>query len=154
MQDIPVVSIVILYILLGLFGIYFVLLWGWQLMVFRGKRLKNVDGSYDDWHEQKMDYGFAFSDLVLGCPIGILGVVLAFFQFQFGFYIMSMVSFWFLWVNLGTTVTSLKFQNSKLNFSWFMTFPFGAIMSLAFIVWSMVYYDVVYNSWIFVSIGS
>ena len=143
MQDIPFVSILILYILLGFSGLYFIILWFWQIKVFRGKRMNNVDGSFDDWHEHNMDYGFSFADIVIGCPVGLLGVVFTFLHYQVGFYIMAMVSFWFIWVNLATTVTSLKFCSPKISFSWFMTFPFGSLMSLAYIVWTIYYYDVI-----------
>jgi len=153
MQDIPFVSILILYILLGLSGLYFIVLWFWQIKVFKGKRMKNVDGSFDDWHEQNMDYGFSFADIVIGCPVGLLGVVLTFLHYQVGFYLVAMVSFWFLWVNLATTVTSLKFRKPKLNFSWFMTFPFGSLMSLAYILWTIFYYDVIFYSGLLDRVG-
>lgn len=149
MQDIPFASILILYILLGLSGLYFIALWFWQIKVFKGKRMSNVDGSFDDWHEHKMDYGFSFADIVIGCPVGLLGVVLTFLHYQVGFYIMAMVSFWFVWVNLATTVTSLRFQKPKFNFSWFMTFPFGCLMSLAYLIWIIFYYDKIFYSGLF-----
>jgi hypothetical protein len=153
MNNTPFISIIILYILLGLSGLYFILLWLWQIKVFRGKRMKNVDGSFDYWHEQNIDYGFSFADIVIGCPVGLLGVVLTFLHYQIGFYLMAMVSFWFLWVNLATTVTSLKFRKQKLNFSWFMTFPFGSLMGLAYVIWTMFYYDVIFCSGFFNKIG-
>ena len=153
MQDISFVSILILYILLGLSGLYFILLWFWQIKVFKGKRMKNIDGSFDDWREQNMDYGFSFADIVIGCPVGLLGVVLTFLHYQVGFYLMAMVSFWFLWVNLATTVTSLKFRNPKFNFAWFMTFPFGSLMSLAYLVWTISYYDIIFYSGLFCKVG-
>ena len=153
MQNVPTISMIILYVLLVLFGLYLFVLLYWQIMVFKGKRMKNIDGSYDDWKENNTDYGFSFADIVISCPIGLVGVVLSFFHFQIGFYIMAMISFWFLWVNIGTTAISLKFKNPKLNAGWFFSFPFGSIMGLGFIVWSIVYYEVIFNSRIFDVVG-
>ena len=45
-----------LYILLALLGLYSLLIFGWQIMVLRGKAMKNPDGSSDDYHEQKTHY--------------------------------------------------------------------------------------------------
>ena len=57
-----------LYILLALMGLFALLTFGWQIMVLRGKAMKNTDGSYDDWHEQKIFYGMALADVILACP--------------------------------------------------------------------------------------
>ncbi len=56
-MEIPLIGKIILYIIIVLFGIMCIILCGWQLMVLRGKSMKNPDGSVDDWHKQKLFYG-------------------------------------------------------------------------------------------------
>jgi hypothetical protein len=43
-----------------------------------------------------------------------------------------------------TTATSLRFENPTINMQWFLTFPFGALVGLAYIVWTMVHFDAIY----------
>jgi hypothetical protein len=38
----------ILYVLLALIGLLIMIIWGWQVQVFRGKEMKNNDGSADN----------------------------------------------------------------------------------------------------------
>lgn len=52
MQELLLTSQVSLYVLLGIMGLINLILWGWQIQVFKGKAVKNPDGSSDGWHEQ------------------------------------------------------------------------------------------------------
>ncbi|MGB5875532.1 MAG: hypothetical protein WBH56_17555, partial [Bacteroidota bacterium] len=121
-------SKLILYLDVGLMGVIALLLFRWQMTVLQGRAMKNPDGSVDDWHEQKILYGIAIADLLLAVPLTMAGVVLIYLGWGIGFYIMGLASFWFLWVNTATTLTSLRFQKPRVTFSWFLVFPFGAIL--------------------------
>jgi hypothetical protein len=145
MQGLSLATQLSLYVLVALLGLYNVLLWGWQFMVLRGKAYKNPDGSVDDWHEQKTHYGIAFADVFLSCPVGIAGVILTLLGSRWGIYLLALDSFFFLWANIMTTAVSLRFAKPKINFMWFMAFPFGAILGLAFLVWTFVHFDSVYQ---------
>ena len=99
-------------------------------MVLKGQAMKNPDGSSDNCHEQKTHYGIAFADLVLACPLSIAGIILIFVTPRWGYYLLALVSFWFVWTNTMTTATSLRFENPKISFNWFMVFPFGSLLSM------------------------
>jgi hypothetical protein len=96
MQGLAFASQLSLYVLVALLALYFLLLWGWQFMILRGKAFKNPDGSVDDWHEQKTHYGIAFADVFVACPASIAGIVLVFLSPRWGYYLLALVSFW--WV--------------------------------------------------------
>ncbi len=113
-------------------------------MVLKGKAMKNPDGSVDDWHEQKTHYGMAFADVFLACPATIVGIVLVFVSPRWGYYLLALVSFWFVWANIMTTATSLRFEKPRINLVWFITFPFGSLLGLAYIVWTLVHFDNIY----------
>ena len=115
MQELSLVSLISLYVLLALYGLFALIIWGWQVMVLKGKAMKNPDGSVDDWHEQKTHYGMAFSDVFLACPATIVGIVLVFVSPRWGYYLLALVSFWFLWANIMTTATSLRFERPKIR---------------------------------------
>jgi hypothetical protein len=102
------------------------------------------DGSSDDWHEQKTHYGIAVADLFLACPAGLIGIVLVFVSPRWGFYLLALVSFWFLWANIMGTATSLRFENPKLTFSWWIVFPTGSIVGLLYILWTVVHFEAIY----------
>lgn len=125
-------------------GLFALLTFGWQIMVLRGKAMKNPDGSSDDWHEQKIHYGMALADVIWACPVCILGIVLVFVSPQWGFYLLTMVAFWFVWANIMTTSTSLRFEKPKISLMWLFTFPTGIVVGLAFIVWTIVHFDIIY----------
>jgi hypothetical protein len=144
MRELSLLSHVSLYLLLAFIGLFAVLIWGWQVRVLKGKPMKNPDGSSDDWHEQKTHYGIAFADVFLSCPLSIAGIVLVFLRPQWGYYLLALVSFWSVWSNMMTTATSLRFENPTINLQWFITFPFGALVGLAYIVWTMVHFDTIY----------
>jgi len=144
MQELSLLSQVSVYVLLALIGLVALILWGWQVMVLKGKAMKVTDGSTIDWHEQKSHYGGAFADVFLACPACIAGIVLVFVSPRWGYYLLALVSFWFVWANINTTATSLKFQKPRINLSWFITFPFGFFVGLAYIIWTIVHFDTIY----------
>ena len=59
---------------------------------------------------------------------------------------MGMVSFWFLWANVMTTVTSLRFERPKITFQWFVVFPLGAVVGLSFLAWIIAHFDIVFGT--------
>ena len=106
--------------------------------------MKNPDGSSDSWHEQKILYGIAVADLILACPATIAGIVLVFICPQWGYYLLTLVSFWFVWANIMTTVTSLRFEKPKISLNWFIAFPFGIFLGIAYIIWTIIHFDIIY----------
>ncbi len=145
MTELSLISQISLYVLLALMGLFSLLLWGWQIMILRGKAFNNPDGSKDDWHEQKTHYGIAFADVFVSCPANIIGIALVFLFPRWGFYLLSMVSFWWIWANVMTTATSLRFYNPKRSLiTWLIGYPLGILVGLAFIVWTIVHFNDIY----------
>jgi hypothetical protein len=144
MQDITLYSQIILYLLLALIAFYVLLIGAWQIQVIRGETMQNPDGSTDSWHEQKTHYGIAVADVFLACPAGIIGIILVFISPRWGFYLLALVSFWLLWANTMTTATSLRFEKPKLTLNWWITFPFGGFVGLAFIIWTIIHFEAIY----------
>jgi hypothetical protein len=140
-QELGLISQVSLYVLLGIMGLIGLIIWGWQIQVLKGKAMKNPDGSFDDWHEQKLCYGIAFADIFLACPAGIAGIVLVFVSPRWGFFLLVMVAFWWVWANTMTTATSLRFEKPKITLNWIIVFPFGILVGLTFIVWTILHFD-------------
>jgi hypothetical protein len=87
----------------------------------------------------------ALADILLAIPLTLAGVALVFLGVKIGFYIMGMVSFWFLWINLATTLTSVRFERPRFTFSWFLVFPLGAILGLVYILWSLAHFTAVFG---------
>ena len=145
MQELSLVSQVSLYVLLGIMGIICLIVWGWQIRVLKGKAMKNLDGSFDNWHEQKTHYGIALADIFLACPVNIAGIILVFVSPRWGYYLLALVSFWWVWANTMTTATSLRFEKPKITLTWFIVYPFGILVGLAYIVWSIVHFDMIYS---------
>jgi len=143
-MEIPLIGKIVLYIIIVLFGLLAILVLGWQLKVLRGKSMKNADGSVDDWHEQKLFYGIALADITIAVPFTLVGIVLIFIGLRIGYYLTGLASFWFLWANIMTTATSLRFEKPNISVSWFIVFPFGAIVALAYIVWSLIYFQEIF----------
>jgi len=114
-------------------------------MVLRGKSMDNPDGTVDDWHEQKLFYGIAVADLTIAIPVTFIGIVLIFIGWRVGYYLTGLASFWFLWANVMATATSLRFEKPKITFSWFIVFPFGALVALAYIVWTLVHFETIFS---------
>ncbi len=146
MQDLSLLSQIGLYVLMALIGLYTLLVGGWHIMILKGKAMKNPDGSSDDWHEQKTHYGIAFADVFLACPASIAGIVLVFVSPRWGYYLLALVSFWFVWANIMTTATSLRFEKPKINLNWLILFPSGIFLGLAYIAWTVVHFDTIYFS--------
>jgi len=144
MQDLSTLSQIVLFGLMALMGLFTLIVFGWQIMVLKGRSMENADGSADSWHEQKTHYGLAVADVFLACPMCLVGIVLVFIKPQWGFYLLGMVSFWFVWANTMTTATSLRFEKPKLTLNWWITFPTGIVIGLAFILWTVVHFDVIY----------
>ena len=143
-MEIPLIGQITLYIILALFGLMCIILFRWQVNVFQGKSGKNPDGSVDDWHEQKLFYGIALADFALAIPVALIGIVLIFIGWRIGYYVTGLASFWYLWANVMTTTNSLRFEKPKITLMWFIVFPFQAILALAYIVWSLVYFQEIF----------
>jgi hypothetical protein len=144
MPGLSLVSQIGLYVLLALMGLLALAVWGWQILVLRGKAMKNPDRSADDWHEQKIIYGIAFADIFVACPATIMGIVLVFVNPRWGYYLLAWVSFWFVWANIMTTATSLRFEKPRITLNWFIVFPFAAFVGLAYITWTIIHFDIIY----------
>ena len=145
MQSFSLFSQIILYVLLAFFGIFALLLWILQTKILRGKAFQNPDGSKDDWHEQKAIYGIAFADVFVACPANIFGIALVFLYPRWGYYLLALVSFWWVWANVMTTATSLRFYNPKQHLAlWLVGYPFGVVLGLAYIVWTIIHFDIIY----------
>lgn len=143
-QNLPLLSQIALYVLLALMGVFALIVFGWQIMILRGKAMKNPDGSSDDWHEQKTHYGIAVADVFLACPTCIVGIILVFLSPRWGLYLLALVSFWFVWANVMTTATSLRFENPKLTLNWIIAFPFGFLVGLAYIVFTIIHFNTIF----------
>jgi len=144
-MDLPLISRILLYIIVVIFGILCILIAGWQIMVVRGKSMNNPDGTVDDWHEQKLFYGIAVADIIIAVPVALIGITLIFIGLRMGYYLTGLASFWLLWTNIMTTVTSLRFEKPKISINWFIVFPFGAIIGLAYIVWTLVHFETIFS---------
>ncbi len=146
MTDLSLVSRVIFYILVSVIGFYCAILWIVQIRVWQGGSFENPDGSVDDWHREKGYYGIAFADAFLACPMTLVGIVLLFIAPRWGFYLLALMSFLLLWANIMTTATSIRFYEPKRNpVYWFVTFPMGALVGLAFLVWTIVHFEAIYS---------
>ncbi len=106
--------------------------------------VKNADGTTDDWHEQKLFYGIALADVIIAIPVTLVGIVFIFAGWRIGYYLTGLASFWFLWTNIMTTATSLRFEKPKMTPMWFIIFPLGAILGLAYIIWSLIYFQEIF----------
>ena len=107
--------------------------------------MKNPDGSADSWREQKIFYGISVADIFLACSLSIIGIALVFISLRWGFYLLAWVSFWFVWANIMTTATSLRFEKPKITLSWLIVFPFGSLVGLAYFVWTLFHFDAIYK---------
>jgi hypothetical protein len=141
LSTLPLTSQITLYALLVLFGLFSGLLLWAQVGTARGRPFQNPDGTRDDWREQKLFFGLAWADIILACPVSFAGIALMFIAPRWGFFLMGMVGFWFLWVNLVTTFTSLRFEKPKITIEWLIVFPFGSILGLSYLVWAALHFD-------------
>ncbi len=141
----PVESRIALYVLLAaIAGFTLLVLWA-QLGVIKGKPFENPDGTRDDWREQKIFYGIAWADIVVACPVSIAALIMIFTAPRWGFYTMGLVCFWFVWANVMTTVTSLRFEKPRVTLSWVVVFPLGTVIGLAFIIWTLAHFDTIFG---------
>ena len=145
MQELSLISQATLYVLLALIGLLALIIFGWQIQVLRGKAMNNPDGSTDSWHEQKIFFGIAIADIFLACPLSIAGIVLVFVSPRWGYYLLALVSFWLIWANIMTTSTSLRFEKPKITLNWLIVFPFGILVGLAYLLWTMVHFNDIYS---------
>jgi len=144
-MDLSLLSKVFLYIIIIVFGLLvFVVLW-WQIMVLRGKSMPNPDGTFDDWHDQKLFFGIAIADVFVAIPITLAGICLIFLVSSVGYFLTALGALWFLWANIMTTATSLRFEKPRITFSWFMVFPFGALIGLAYIIWTFLHLNLIFR---------
>ena len=142
MSDLSSLSVFTLYILLAFIGVLSLLILWFQINVFRGKRMPNPDGSADDWHEQEIFYGIAVADILFACPLEFAAVLLILSGSPWGFFVLPMHGFYFLWANTMTTVTSLRFHNPKFTLMWFIVFPLGILVGAATLLWSALHFGV------------
>lgn len=145
MQELSLISKITLYVLLGIMGFICLIVWIWQIKILLGKAMKNPDGSFDNWHEQKSHFGIALADVVLACPINIAGIALVFISPRWGYYLLALVSFWWIWANIMTTSTSLRFEKPKITLEWIIVYPFGILVGLSYILWTIVHFDIIYS---------
>lgn len=144
MPDLPLASQACLAVLLGLFALYTVALGYWQAAVLRGRSMRNPDGSFDDWHRQPSHYGMALADLFLICPATLLSLVLVFLAPRWGFFLMALVAFWYVWANLMTTATSLRFERPRITPAWIVVYPSGIVLGLAYLGWTAAHFDTLF----------
>jgi hypothetical protein len=137
----PVLSRVTLYVLLALFGIFTSLLLWAQINTARGRPFQNPDGTKDDWTEHRLFWGIAWADILVACPTSYVALVLMFLAPRWGFFLMGMVAFFFVWANLIFTLTSLRFERPKITLEWLVVFPTGTIVGLLYLVWAFVHFQ-------------
>jgi hypothetical protein len=141
LAELSLVSRITLFALLALFGLITCVVYWAQIGCVRGRPFQNPDGTVDDWREQKLFYGIAWADILVACPISVSALVLIFLAPRWGFFLMGMVSFWFLWANVMTTVTSLRFENPRITLHWIVVFPLGAVLGLFYLAWTAVHFE-------------
>jgi len=145
MEDLTLAARTLLWGLMGMMGLLTLMVARWQWQVVRGAAMPNPDGSHDDWHQQPTHYGIAVADLLVACPANALGLVLVFLAPRWGFYLLAMASFWWVWANVMTTATSLRFHQPEVDLEWFLTFPFGILVGLAYLAFTVAWFDVLYR---------
>jgi hypothetical protein len=143
---VPVQSQIVLYVLLAAIAVFTLLILRAQIGTIRGTPFANPDGTKDDWQEQKIFYGIAWADIFVACPLSCAGLIMIFAAPRWGFYTMGLVCFWFVWADVMTTVTSLRFEQPRITLSWIVVFPLGAVIGLAFIVWTLAHFGTIFGS--------
>lgn len=145
-MELPLISKLILYAIIILMGLMCILLWGWQFRVLQGRAMKNPDGSIDDWHEQKLLYGTAVADMFIAVPVALMGIIFIFLNWRFGYFLTALASFWYIWGNVMTTATSLRFQKPRLTVNWLFIFPFQIVVGLAYLIWLLLHFQIIFGS--------
>lgn len=141
MSTLSLASQVTGYGLTAILGLFTMVIWGWQVLVLSGRPMRNPDGSTDDWAVQKTHYGIAFADVFLACPVSLLGIALVFLAPRWGCLVLSLIAFWFVWSNLMTTATSLRFERPKMTPGWLLVFPSGIVIGAAYLAWAAIHID-------------
>ncbi|CAN8075363.1 unnamed protein product [Agarophyton chilense] len=121
--------------------VYVLFLTWWQTQVLAGRKMTNPDGSADDWHAQKTHFGIAFADVCISFPVCIASAIGVVMSLRWGYFGYSLIAMLFVWGNVMTTATSLRFHKPRLTFEWFVTFPFGLLLGFAYLVWMIVCFD-------------
>jgi hypothetical protein len=134
-----------LYVLLTLFGVLTLIVAWAQVGCLRGRPFQNPDGTSDDWREQKIFYGIACADLLVACPLSLVGLTAVFTAPRLGLFLLGGVSVWFVWTNVMTTVTSLRFERPRITLQWLVVFPFGSLVGVAYLVWILFHFGVLYG---------
>ena len=75
----------------------------------------------------------------------IIGIILVFIAPRWGFYLLTWISFWFVWANIMTTATSLRFEKPKITLSWLIVFPLGVLVGLAYFIWTLFHFNIIYQ---------
>jgi len=146
LTDLSGVSQLSLYALLALLGGLNTLLVFWQIAVLSGRSMQNVDGSFDDWRRQHTHFGIALADVLIACPLGFAAIALVFVEPAYGHWLLAMYAFYHVWANTVTTATSLKFYAPKITLAWFIVFPFGALVGLAYLVWAALHFTLLWDA--------
>ena len=146
MLELSLTSQVILYGSLAFYLVYAGLILYWQPKIARGEKVLRPDGSYDDIGTQPELWGLALANIFLVFPVIIIGIIFILLNHRMGYYLMALVSFWALHVHLANTATSLKIHKPKMSLSWFFVSPLYGIIGLVYVIWSMLYFDVIYRS--------
>ncbi len=146
LADLPLTSRNLLYALMLLIALLtFALAWA-QVGLLRGRPFRNPDGTTDDWREQKLFYGIAAADLAVAVPATFAGLALAYLVPKIGLLVLGAVAFWMVWINLVTTITSLRFESPRITLAWLIVFPFGILVGLAYLVWLGVHFRLFYGA--------
>ncbi|MDH3455477.1 MAG: hypothetical protein OER90_01430 [Gemmatimonadota bacterium] len=145
LDGLPAGSRIVLYIIMVAIAVFTLLVLWAQIGILRGRPFENPDGTKDDWREQKIFYGVAWADIAVACPLSLAALIMIFAATRWGFYAMGLVSFWFLWTNVMTTVTSLRFEKPRITLQWIVVFPFGALIGLAYIIWTIAHFDTIFG---------
>ena len=145
LDGLPAGSRIVLYVIMLAMAVFTLLVLWAQIGIIRGRPFENPDGTKDDWREQKIFYGIAWADIAVACPIALAALIMIFAAPRWGLYTMGLVSFWFLWTNVMTTVTSLRFEKPRITLQWIVVFPLGAVIGLAFIIWTIAHFDTIFG---------
>jgi hypothetical protein len=143
--DLSGLSRAIFYVLLTLISLITVIVLIAQIGCLRGKPFENPDGTKDDWRDQPLFYGIAWADILFACPLSFLSVALVFVSPQWGFFLLGMAGFWFVWANVMTTVTSLRFEKPRITLQWIVVFPLGTLVGLGILAWISVHFDMIFG---------
>ena len=136
MDELSLLSRVSLYLVLTLVALFSGLLFWFQAQVLIGKAMPNPDGTFDDWHRQRIFFGIAFADLVFTVPLSVAAIALSLQGSHWGHYLLTMLGYFYVWSNTMTTATSLRFEKPKITLMWFFVFPLGILVGVCILAWT------------------